>query len=1041
MRLRALALLLVALVLSGLHPVSAGAESASGHLSGVVRDDKGSVLAGSKVRLYDGSGLLAGSDTADSSGRYSVHVQPGSYDLTVSEGDRVGRLEDVVVGGDTVLHLVVPRPYVTLSGTLRDAAGQPLRGMRVYAGGQRFRATTDAQGRFELFVLRDTKGVSVENATDDGYFAIGVDDFEFSRDRQLDLTVAFSTISVSVRDERDAPIAAAPINTSSSYGKSCGDACPAGFELFSGAKDTWTQWRFHTSSDADGRAAVRGLVGDGYLTVNRPWKAPLGVYGRPVTLPQADPIDVVLPDAAVPTPLPTVTLEGTLVDADGEPLDDATVSLEKDRLTDFYDHTNDDGMFHIEAPPGHYTLRISADIGTYEDLEDSHDHEAGLFVRVPDFDLTADRTQDLTVPVTSFSVRVIDRAGQPVRTRVRGVSGAGGTARVELFPRGVGTGSLSNNPVTDANGEATLRVFSGAPPVEVWAGWPTLLGSAEVEPGAGSVTVTLSAVTLSGTVRDARGPLTGDSQESAWVGFSSWNRESLDAEAAYELQRLPGLYRLHVTNGETDHDNGGQVPTATLPGWWGFEADYELVEDTLLDFTLPDGAPVDFVAAGADGQLLAGQLILEGTSQDTVDLAPGFRAQGWVKNEVSDEAGRFRPLIFGPSDATGWFRGDEGLAYHFTMPLTPGERVAILLAERVPPAPPGSPSDVKVSDNDGAATLTWSPPQEDGGGSIKSYVITASHSDTPVSKAVVPASARSATLQGLTRGKVHRFSVSAANSKGTGQAAQIDHEMAMETPTTTTPPSPGGPALARSGYWMVGSDGKVYPFGDAKHLGEPTSGLGSAEAVDLEPTSSGSGYRVLDERGRVYAYGDAVDLGDASLTPGEKATSLSASSKGYWLFTDKGRAIAFGDAKHFGDMAGTRLNGPVHDSVATPSGKGYYMVASDGGVFTFGDAVFAGSMGGKKLNAPVQSLVPDGDGDGYWLVASDGGIFAFEAPFRGSMGGTRLNRPVTGMVRFGNGYLMVGEDGGIFNFTDKSFHGSLGDNPPANPVVAVAALS
>jgi hypothetical protein len=56
------------------------------------------------------------------------------------------------------------------------------------------------------------------------------------------------------------------------------------------------------------------------------------------------------------------------------------------------------------------------------------------------------------------------------------------------------------------------------------------------------------------------------------------------------------------------------------------------------------------------------------------------------------------------------------------------------------------------------------------------------------------------------------------------------------------------------------------------------------------------------------------------------------------------------------------------------------------------------------------------------------------------MGGTRLNRPVTGMVRFGNGYLMVGEDGGIFNFSDKAFHGSLGDRPPARPVVSVAAL-
>jgi hypothetical protein len=97
-------------------------------------------------------------------------------------------------------------------------------------------------------------------------------------------------------------------------------------------------------------------------------------------------------------------------------------------------------------------------------------------------------------------------------------------------------------------------------------------------------------------------------------------------------------------------------------------------------------------------------------------------------------------------------------------------------------------------------------------------------------------------------------------------------------------------------------------------------------------------------------------------------------------------------------------------------------------------------MGGKSLNAPVQSLVPDADGAGYWLVASDGGIFAFDAPFRGSMGGTRLNKPVTGMVRFGDGYLMVGEDGGIFNFSSGAFAGSLGADPPARPIVSVAAL-
>jgi subtilisin family serine protease len=263
--------------------------------------------------------------------------------------------------------------------------------------------------------------------------------------------------------------------------------------------------------------------------------------------------------------------------------------------------------------------------------------------------------------------------------------------------------------------------------------------------------------------------------------------------------------------------------------------------------------------------------------------------------------------------------------------------------------------------------------------------------------------------------------------------------MVGSTVGTVSPP----PAVAgRSGYWMVGSDGAVYGFGDASYRGGLPSG--GSRAVDLEPAPSGGGYWILDVAGHVFGF-DAPYHGGvdgSTLQAGESVTSLSAtpSGAGYWIFTTAGRVFAFGDATHHGDMGGTRLNGPVLDSIVTPSGGGYYMVASDGGIFSFGDARFFGSMGGKSLNAPVQSLVPDPDRTGYWLVASDGGVFSFDAAFRGSMGSVPLNRPVTGMVPFGNGYLMVAEDGGIFNFSDRPFHGSLGANPPRHPVVAVAAI-
>jgi hypothetical protein len=260
------------------------------------------------------------------------------------------------------------------------------------------------------------------------------------------------------------------------------------------------------------------------------------------------------------------------------------------------------------------------------------------------------------------------------------------------------------------------------------------------------------------------------------------------------------------------------------------------------------------------------------------------------------------------------------------------------------------------------------------------------------------------------------------------------------TTTTTTTTTAAGPPAA-TGYAMVDAGGRVHAFGDAPALGDAP--VGAIPAVDVELTRTNRGYWVVDAAGHVFTFGDAGYFGGAgALRPRETVTSLSATpdGSGYWLFTTAGRVLAFGTAPFLGDMSATPLNGPVLDSVPTPSGRGYYLVASDGGIFTFGDARFLGSMGGTPLNAPVQSLVPDLDGTGYWLVASDGGIFTFASPFYGSMGSVPLNRPVTGMVGGREGYLMVAEDGGIFTFGDVAFRGSLGDNPPPRPVVAVAAV-
>ncbi|HET9770101.1 MAG TPA: S8 family serine peptidase, partial [Acidimicrobiia bacterium] len=245
-------------------------------------------------------------------------------------------------------------------------------------------------------------------------------------------------------------------------------------------------------------------------------------------------------------------------------------------------------------------------------------------------------------------------------------------------------------------------------------------------------------------------------------------------------------------------------------------------------------------------------------------------------------------------------------------------------------------------------------------------------------------------------------------------------------------------AALGSGYWMLSAAGDVYAFGDAAHHGNAFA----SGAVDIEPTLTGKGYWILTAAGQIISRGDAAPYMNVTLTPGERAVSLSANpaGSGLWVFTDKGRAVTRGDVPFKGDMSGVPLNGAVLGSVATPSGQGYWMVASDGGIFSFGDAAFHGSTGGMRLNKPVMSMAPSDDGRGYWLVASDGGIFAFGVPFHGSRGSTPLNKPVSGMVPGPGGYLMVAEDGGIFAFGNVPFHGSLAKTPPASPVVAVALL-
>jgi hypothetical protein len=262
---------------------------------------------------------------------------------------------------------------------------------------------------------------------------------------------------------------------------------------------------------------------------------------------------------------------------------------------------------------------------------------------------------------------------------------------------------------------------------------------------------------------------------------------------------------------------------------------------------------------------------------------------------------------------------------------------------------------------------------------------------------------------------------------------------------------PGSPGLgtgkllpaAISGYRLVGADGGVYAFGDAKFLGSTGTVVLNRPIVGMADTPSRQGYWLVASDGGVFSFGDATFFGSTGAVQLNRpivGMAATPSGKGYWLVASDGGVFSFGDATFFGSTGAVQLNRPIVGMTATPSGKGYWLVASDGGVFSFGDATFFGSTGAVQLNRPIVGMTATPSGKGYSLVASDG-VFSFgDAKFFGSTGAVNLNSPIIGIApaRSGNGYLLVASDGGVFTFGDAGFHGSVGATALNRPVVGVA---
>jgi hypothetical protein len=63
------------------------------------------------------------------------------------------------------------------------------------------------------------------------------------------------------------------------------------------------------------------------------------------------------------------------------------------------------------------------------------------------------------------------------------------------------------------------------------------------------------------------------------------------------------------------------------------------------------------------------------------------------------------------------------------------------------------------------------------------------------------------------------------------------------------------------GYWLLGRDGGIFSFGDARFLGSTGGTRLNRPVVTMLPTPSGAGYWLIAEDGGVFSFGDADFLG------------------------------------------------------------------------------------------------------------------------------------------------------------------------------------
>ncbi len=261
------------------------------------------------------------------------------------------------------------------------------------------------------------------------------------------------------------------------------------------------------------------------------------------------------------------------------------------------------------------------------------------------------------------------------------------------------------------------------------------------------------------------------------------------------------------------------------------------------------------------------------TGATPLDWTNGVQATGptlGVTSIITDQAAAphsFSTSVSTTFAANGASRGMLGevaevLAFSGTLTAAQRRTVEAYLARKwgtaIVPDPPGTPT---VTAGTTSASVAWAAPAYNGGSAITGYTVTAS----PGGQTCTTSGATSCTVTGLTSGTSYSFTVTAANSVGTGSSSP-----------SAAAPTASASVIGRSGAYGTGFIKQGASYYVYANVTDPASAIASVTA-DVHTITSGS-TAVAMTSGTYSAAGAAYNYRSAALTA---ATPLAQGSDAY----------------------------------------------------------------------------------------------------------------------------------------------------------------